>query len=150
MWGNYKNSKTQKCSHWDHGGSLCFQTQESSQKAIVYHCQKPPVGWVGPQVLLAPCVLVHAQSSTDQELSIFLKPISGQTLGPSCYHFYFSLNPGRQELQLCKVADVQLSQACQEPESEVSLAPTSKQGRQNRQSFSCRCENSKASGLIQS
>lgn len=74
---NTKKRKMQKCSHWDRGGSLCLQIQEPSQKALVYDCQNSLVEWVGPQVLLAPCVLVHAESSTVQELSIFLKPVSG-------------------------------------------------------------------------
>lgn len=60
----------------------------------------------------APCALVHTQSSTVQEFSILLKSISDETLGPSCCHFYFSLNPGRQNHN-CKVADVQLQQARQ-------------------------------------
>lgn len=103
-----------------------------------------------PQVLLAPCVLVHAQSSTIQEFSIFLKPISSHTLVLSCCHFYFSLNPNSQScitLQSCRCATFS---GMSEPESEISLAPDCKEDPQNRQSFSCRGENRKESGLIQS
>lgn len=84
-----------------------------SQKALPYHCQSFPLGWVEPQALFAlPCALVRTQSSTVQEFSIFLKPISDQTLGLSCCHFYFTFNPGRQSCNW-KVTDVQLLQACQ-------------------------------------
>lgn len=102
-----------KCSHWDCGGNLCVQIQQPSQKALPYHYQNFPAGWMEPQVLFALlCALVHSQSSTVQEFSIFPKPISDHTLGPSCCHCYFSLNPGRQSCNW-KVTDVQLLQACQ-------------------------------------
>lgn len=77
----------QKCSHWDHGGSLHFQIQERSQKALVYHCQNSLVEQVVHQPLLTPCVWVHAQSSIVQELSIFLQSIAIQILGTSCCAF---------------------------------------------------------------
>lgn len=46
--GKYKNSKMQKCSYWEYGGSLCLQIQEPSQKALVYPCQNSSVGCVRP------------------------------------------------------------------------------------------------------
>lgn len=77
----------QKCSHWDHGGSLHFQIQERSQKALVCHCPNSLAEQVVRQALLTPWVWVHAQSSIVQELSIFLQPLAVQILGTSCCAF---------------------------------------------------------------
>lgn len=77
----------QKCSHWDHGGTLRFQIQERSQKALVYHCPSSLAEQAVRQPLLTPCVWMHAQSSIVQELSIFLQPLAVQILGTSCCAF---------------------------------------------------------------
>lgn len=132
----------QKCSRWDCGGNFCLQIKQPSQKVLSYHCHNFPAGWVEPQALFAlPCPLLHTRSSTVQDFSIFLQPISDQTLDPSCCCFYFTWNPGRQSCH-CKVADAQLLQACQSPSFLTSPS--------NRQSFSYGCVNRKASGLVQS